>query len=88
MQLQPRRKGPTGILTENSFLSLHSDIAGEGMESDSDSNGFEDEVIGNVSNTVGFGSGSDGIEDHIQRKRSLEIEPSRIAKDKYFANCR
>lgn len=35
------------------------------MESDSDSNGFEDEVIGNVSNTVGVGSGSDGIEDHI-----------------------
>ena len=57
------------------------------MESDSDSNGFEDEVIGNVPNTVGFCSGSDGIEDHIQRKRSLEIEPSRIAKDKYFANC-
>lgn len=76
------------ILTENSFLSVHFDSAGEGMESDSDSNGFEDEVIGNVSNTVGFGSGSDGIEDHIQRKRSLEIKPGRIAKDKYFANCR
>lgn len=56
------------------------------MESDSDSNGFEDEVIGNASNTVGVGSGSDGIEDHIQCKRSLEIQPSRIAKDKYFAN--
>ena len=84
--MHSRRTRLRGILTENSFLSLHFDSAGEGMESDSDSNGFEDEVIGNVSNTVGFGSGSDGIEDHIQCKRSLEIQPSRIAKDKYFAN--
>ena len=55
----------TGLDSQNPSSPFVFHNKREGMETDSDSNGFEDEVIENVPSSVVIGCDGDRIEDHF-----------------------